>query len=426
MNLRKTWLIAKREYLYNFRRRSFLMTAFVVPLITFAGLAIVFSLLQGTLDDTSAYKAIGVVDQAHVLVDPSGAELTTLPAPFQLIMSVDEANAALRAKTLDGYYVLGDKFVNGGTVDVYNRPDLALNEGLNTKFTEMVKKTLAAEIGNPQLTTRLQDPLGKMTLRKVGTTQDLDETALIAGFFVPFIFMMLIFIATMTASQFLVSGVTEEKENRMMELFVTSTRPIEMLWGKIVGMGALGLTQLLIWGVIGLGLSSLRGSFNLGQVLADLQIAPSFFLLLLAYFLLGYLLFGVLMTGLGATADAAQDGRQLSSIVAILSMLPIFFFVNILLEPNGRLAVFFSMFPFTAPLGMILRISSTTVPTEQIILSLGILLVSALVMSWAAARLFRVAMLSYGKRLGLRGIFGAIQHGQQIVFTSHKRKEAQL
>src|SRR5260221_14698885 len=100
--------------------------------------------------------------------------------------------------------------------------------------------------------------------------------SLLSLFFLPMILAMIIFMSTTTTSQFLMSGLADEKENRMMELFITSARPTEILWGKILGLGALGLTQMLVWGIIGVGFLGTRVNIDLGQTLANLEITPAY------------------------------------------------------------------------------------------------------------------------------------------------------
>ncbi|MFN8419190.1 MAG: hypothetical protein U0528_08115 [Anaerolineae bacterium] len=209
MNIRKILLIAKREYWFNFRRRSFLFTAFVIPLITFGGLFVVFNLLNQTLEDISSYKNIGIVDQASVF------DSTTLPAPFKLIASEDQAAVDLQSKALDGYYVLGSDFLSTGQVRTYNRQELTLNEAINDKFTDALKAGLASKLGDANLVTRLVDPLADTTIYRLGSDQPLDESALLGSFFVPFIFVKCndqLQRHDGNSSQFIMSGLAEEKE----------------------------------------------------------------------------------------------------------------------------------------------------------------------------------------------------------------------
>jgi ABC-2 type transport system permease protein len=219
--------------------------------------------------------------------------------------------------------------------------------------------------------------------------------------------------AITVTSQFLMSGMAEEKENRMMELFVTSTRPSEMLWGKILGLGALGLTQIVVWGGFGLGFAATRGT-DLGHLLAGFQVTPGVLVMMLAYFVLGYALFGSIMAGIGASVNAEQEGRQISGVLGTIGVLPFMLFFFYFTDPNGPVPVIMSMVPFTSPVGMILRVFWADVPTSDILISLGILALSVVVMIWLAGRIFRMGMLNYGRRLGIRDVIRTIRERRRV------------
>ncbi len=416
MSLHKIWLILQREYLYNIRRRSYLFTAIVIPIVSFAlsGLASNFAVSQ--LDDVGNYQHIGVVDSARIM---SGIKL---PAPYVLLDSEPIAKAGLQNGQLDLYYVLPTDYVTSGHVDSYSRASLA--PGLDGQFLKLVRQALATKVQNPALITRLQDPAPNYKIRRLGSTQVYDQSVLFSSFIVAFGFGLLLFLSISTTSQFLMSGVVEEKENRMMELLVTSSRPSEMLWGKILGLGALGLTQIIIWALLGLVYLIVRGSLDVGTTLANLQITPGLLVLIMAYFVLGYLMFGALMSGLGISVNAEQESRQLSGVISFIAVIPFVLIFSFLSDPNGTLPVIASMFPLTAPLSMILRMAFTTVPPIQIVLSLAILALSAATAIWLAARLFRLGMLNYGKRLGLRGIIGIAFGGRRVITSGATQTEA--
>jgi ABC-2 type transport system permease protein len=425
MNLRKIWLIARREYLFNFRRRSYLFTAFVLPLIIVVAMMLIIGLLTETMESTSSFKAVGIVDKAGVLSDSAGVPTVKLPELFRLEASEEQANTDLQSHTIDGYYVLPADYLRSGHIDVYNRANLALTEGVNNELTSTIKLALASRIGDPALAERIQDPLKALAVYKVGSTEKLDETSVMSVFIVPTIFGLLVFMSVTVTSQFLMSGMVEEKENRMMELFVTSTRPSEMLWGKLLGLGALGLTQIVVWALFGVAFASTRGA-NIGQTLANLQLTPGLLLMGLAYFILGYLLFGSVMSGIGALVNAEQEGRQLSGILGTVGVIPFMLSFSYLTDPNGTIPRVLSLFPFTAPVGMILRVSWAVVPPGEILLSLGIMALTVVGTIWLSARLFRLGMLNYGKRLGLRDVVRAIREGRQAIVSRAQRKEASL
>lgn len=425
MNLRKIWLIARREYLFNFRRRSYLFTAFALPLIIMVVMVLVIGLLTETMESTSSFKAVGIVDKAGVLSDSAGVPTVKLPQLFRLEASEEQASADLQSHAIDGYYVLPADYLRSGRIDVYNRANLALTEGVNSELTSTIKLALASRVGDPALVERIQDPLRALAVYKVGSSQKLDETSVMSVFIVPTIFGLLVFMSVTVTSQFLMSGMVEEKENRMMELFVTSTRPSEMLWGKLLGLGALGLTQIVVWTLFGVVFASTRGT-DIGQTLANLQLTPGFLLMGLAYFILGYLLFGSVMSGIGALVNAEQEGRQLSGILGTVGVIPFMLSFSYLTDPNGPIPRVLSLIPFTAPVGMILRVSWTVVPPGEILISLGIMALSVVGTIWLSARLFRLGMLNYGKRLGLRDVIRAIREGRQAIVSRAQRKEASL
>jgi ABC-2 type transport system permease protein len=424
MSVSKILLIAKREFWVNFRRRSFLFTAFGVPVITSVALLIVFRLLGDSLQDVSAYKAVGIVDTAAVVAAPSGQPAITLDAPFVWVSGETEAAAKLKDKSLDAYYVIPADFMTEGKITSYHRPELTISESINDRFEEVLKAALAARFGDANLSQRLVDPLDKVKIFRVGNPQELDESALFGSFFVPFIVVMLVFSAIISTSQFILSGLAEEKENRMMELFATSARPTEMLWGKVLGLGGLGLSQLLIWVSLGAALAALQGNLDIGRQLANYSITPSFLGLLLVYFLLGYLVYGTIMAGLGALVNAEQEGRQYAGLISLLAIAPVLFITQFLENPNGQVPTFLSLFPFTSPIGMIMRLSWASVPPEHVLLSIGLLVATAAAMIWVSARLMRIGMLNYGKKLNLRDILRSLIEGRTLISSGEIRDDA--
>lgn len=409
MNFRKIGVIARREYTVNVRRRSFLFAVFVVPLIVMGALALVFSLLRQQLEDVSAYTSVGVIDDAKIFTD------APLPAPFLIMENTDEATTALQQGKIQGYYVVPAEFYRQGQLSAYTRRDLPFNDGLNAQFNDAIKAALAAQLGRPELATRAADPLAKVKIFRVGSDQQVDENALFGSFLIPFIFVMVIFTSSLSTAQFLLSGMVEEKENRMMELFITSARPTEMLWGKLIGLGALGLTQLAVWGGLAVTVGIAQGTVNFAQILATYQITPGYLLLLVAYFFLSYVTFGTIMASLGALVNAEQEGRQISSFVSLLGIAPVFFIAQFLQNSNGDLPRFLSLLPFTAPTAMILRTAWGTVPPAEIALSLGLGLLMIVVLLSLAGRLMRLGMLNYGKKLSLGEIIRSIRTGGQLI-----------
>jgi ABC-2 type transport system permease protein len=202
------------------------------------------------------------------------------------------------------------------------------------------------------------------------------------------------------------SGVVEEKANRVIEVLITSIAPIQLLLGKIIGLGALGLTQMLIWLLVG-GVLLVAG-----QNAASLQgvvLSAELVLISLVYFLLTYFLFAGLMAGIGASAGSEQESRQYASIFALLIIVPIFFIGTLITDSENPVITVLTLIPFTAPLTVILRLSLDSVPAWQLVASLSILLVSTILVVWGMARVFRWSLLLYGKRPTPRQLWNVIR-----------------
>jgi ABC-2 type transport system permease protein len=405
MNLGKVWLIIKREFTVSLRRRSFLFTVFGMPLFFVGIMLLVGAVTAQTSENVSGFTNIGVVDEANILGS------TTAPKPFQLIATVEEAKSAMAAGQIQGYYVVPTDFMTMriGTVEAYYRQDLAFNDGLLEDLHDWIHKALATSLQSPELVERLTSPLEEMQYYQTSNpTRPVDEGGLFVAIIVPFVLSFLTYMLILTSSQFVMSGLAEEKENRMMEMFITSARPSEMLWGKLIGMLLLSLLQVFIWAGYALLASLLAGSFRLERALAAIQLSPSMLLTVMLFVLLGYFFYGSIMAAIGALANAEQEGRQIASLLGLVCLSPIMFSIAFILEPNGPLATFISIFPFTAPVGMSLRMGLAQVPQEQVIGALLILLISTAVIMFVAAKLFRFGMLQYGKRPSLKTLIGVV------------------
>jgi ABC-2 type transport system permease protein len=212
----------------------------------------------------------------------------------------------------------------------------------------------------------------------------------------PLFFATILLISSTTTSGFLMSGLVEEKTNRVIEVLVTSVTPMQLLTGKIVGLFLLGLTQILILLVIGfVGVVIAQQSDSTSSIVFPLDLV----VLGIIYYLLSYFILASVMAGVGAIAGSEQESRQLSVFITLPFILPLFFIVNFFMDPNGNLAVFLSLFPLTAPMAVLMRVGITAVPAWQIILSILLMVITSVVLVWAAAKIFRWGLLLYGKRL---------------------------
>jgi ABC-2 type transport system permease protein len=201
---------------------------------------------------------------------------------------------------------------------------------------------------------------------------------------------------------YLMQSVVQEKESRIIEIILSSVRPTPLLLGKILAMGLLSLLQV----------ATLAGTFilivsqagNLSAAVGNVHIGAGTVVVLVVYFLLGFLLFGSLMAAIGALTTSVRESQNLVAVVTLPAAIPYFFLAIFTEEPNGPLAVILSLFPLTAPLSMVMRVSAATVPVFQLVLGVVLLALAVAFAIWLAGRVFRVNVLLMGNMPKLRDI----------------------
>jgi ABC-2 type transport system permease protein len=434
MSWRKIWLVLRREYLFNFRRPSFLFTAFGVPAISLGAMFLIIQFTSNRETNLDNYQHIGYIDEAGVVVSP-----VTDPAAsyygYQSVMSPDltapaaDDSAALQAyygdlqayatqqvvdNQLDAYFVISADYSLTGGVQLYS--DKTIPQALHTNIEEFMRFQVGSRAPDD-----LSVPVSRLgeehfTLRDINSNKEITQTALIGRVLLPFIFVMIYFMATSTTAQFLMSGVVEEKENRLMEIFATSLRPIEMLWGKLLGLGALALTQVIFWSAAGVLIAVFNQDAR--DFISGVTFKVTDIALLVVLFVLNFLVFSAGMLGIGAAVTAEAESRQIAGFFTFASVLPIMFLATFFSNPNGALPVFFTFFPLTAATGLMLRFAMTTLPTWQIALSVAIQVMAVIGAMWLAAKVFRLGMLMYGKRLTPRELWRAIREGRTVLTTA--------
>jgi ABC-2 type transport system permease protein len=407
----RVWLVARHEYLHNLRRGGFLFAAIGVPLLTVALMVIVFAITVQAETDTTRVGRVGYVDQSGVL-----AEAVNQPEYFERFETVEAAEAAL-AGEIGAYFVVTPEYMNTGRIRLISNSDTP--ESLEDDIDAFLLANLSTQ-ADPDVAHRLADPANSSVLT-LDNGRVIEDTAAFGVIIAPFLFVMIFLLASQTTSGYLMSGVVEEKSNRIMEILVTSITPFELLAGKIIGLGLLGLTQLAIWAVM--GTIALRFGQNI-EFLSAVSFPPDLLLISLIYFLLGYFFFASLMAGIGAVVGSEQESRQFASIFSLLLVIPFFAIVEFFNNPDGALVTFLTLFPLTSPVAVILRMGFGVVPTWQLIASIVLLIVTAVVVTWASARIFRWSLLMYGKRPNLRQVLSAVLRSRGMETTATGERNA--
>lgn len=407
--LNRSLIVARFEFLKIVKRKQFLLITFGFPIFFLLIMAIPMMANLMVFDDDPDLKSIGYIDQTGLF--NLSSENT---AGSQVIVSVkkinesiefiqytvnEEAEKAIISKTISSYIIIPDDYLQNGTIELYST-----NSGfdfqemeLSARLSEIIITTLLTDKVDDDTLGRIIEPVD-MKLFTIDTAGDVREKGIsdiIGDFALPFITGMLLIITIFSASGYLLRGVAEEKETRVIEIILSSLSPRELLTGKIIGLGCVGLLQITIWISIG----------TMGSIyVLPVVIKPLVLLLAFVYFILGFLLFASIMAGVGAISGSMQESQQLVGIFTFIAIAPMMFMQVLITKPDGAISTFFSLFPLTSPVAMLSRIAVSDVPVYQIAASILILIVSVYFVIILSSRLFRVGLLMYGKRPDIRTI----------------------
>lgn len=407
----KTFIVARHEFLKTVRRKEFLFMTFVFPLLL-AGIAIIPSLLVSTA--TVEDQRVGYIDMTGSFEFPesfisegfSAGPLEAKPLTIELVRYEEnsEAREALRSGRISSYIIVPENFLETGVIELCSSKKEMSVPGaeLSAELSDIAIDSLLKDRVNESVLQRVKDPIN-LRLYNIGDNGESSEQGIaeiLASFGLPFLTGFLLFFSIFTASGYLLRGVAEEKENRIMEVLLSSATPTELLTGKIIGLGAVGLLQIIVW----LSVIVIGGGYAL-----PVRVDPTILFLALIYFLLGFLFFASMMAGIGAITGSLQESQQVAGIFTFAAAFPLVFMQLILTNPDSPAAVFLSLFPFTSPVTMLSRIAASEVPFYQITASLFILFVSIHVVIIISSRLFRIYLLMYGKRPEVKEILKSIR-----------------
>lgn len=392
--MNKLWLVIQREYLYNLLRKSFIFTAFVLPLLIMGGMYLVIMLAEDSAseDKLDEYNRIGYVDEVGFLESVTNPDFDRF-IPYE---SEEAARAAFEKGDLDAYIVVPEDYLQTGRVSYFAKKGIPFV--MQDEIDDFLRLGVSSLAPPDVPVERLRNP-ANTKMHILGEDEPMNEEALVGRFILPIIFAVLFIFTVLTTSQFLMSGVVEEKENRVMEILITSIRPGQLLVGKVIGLGALALTQVIVWLAAGIIIAIVTDRLDF---IREMNFKPLEVVLMVAYFLLSFLLFAGIMVGVGASVTAEQEARQFASIFILIMISPSWFIAAFIKSPGGAVATFFSLFPFTSPVTNLFLIGLGEASTEQVIGSLVILVVSIGVVLWASVKIFHAGMLMYGQRLGLK------------------------
>ncbi len=378
---------------------------FIVPLIALLAIG-VFQLISGIAKPTAEVTAIGYVDEA------GGFDQYTSQGNITLVRfdTPDEATEALVKEDIEEYFVIPPDYVSVGVITRYTmQKELIAPPAVEAAIRNFLSSNLLAGKVPTDTATRIQAPLNLVTITLTATGTVAPEQGGFGNFVIPVIFSMLLVFAIIFSSTYLLQGLGEEKENRLIEILLSSVSTRQLLTGKILGIGAAGLVQVVVW-VISAPLLLNLASSSIGGFISTIQLSASFLVLAVVYFILGYLLFAVISAGIGAISSGSREGQQLIAIFTVPLISPLWFMSLPMLFPNNPIWVFLTIFPITAPVEVMIRLGVSGVPAWELATSIVVLVLSIIGALFLTVRVFNTYLLMYGKRPGLGEVIRSLRN----------------
>jgi ABC-2 type transport system permease protein len=306
-----------------------------------------------------------------------------------------DLDARVSRKEIEGYIILPPDLLQTGQPEfsARNAADLFTQSKVENSINRALRSQRMVENGiDEKKIERMSQPVSLKTTGAGGK-----ESKGESSFYLVFGLGLLIYMSVLLYGQFVLGAVIEEKETRIAEILFSSMRSFPLMMGKLIGVSLVALTQMGIWAVAFLSFSAwLAGSsFTLPHI------PPMVFVYFVLFFLMGYFIYATFYAVVGSMVTTTQEGGQLALPIVLLLVMGFYLSFNVIRSPNSSLAFWASMFPFFAPITMLVRIVTETPPLWQILLSLGIGVVTVVGMMWVAARIYRVGMLMYGKKASI-------------------------
>ena len=427
--MNKTLLIARSEYLRRVLTKGFVLGVLLAPV----GMALLFALplLTSLISSDDGERRVAVLDESGQLYQ---AVAQAVPERFDVERTtapLDSLRAQVLDERLDMAIVLPPSLLTGaGDATAYTRAGggLAQFDDVQSAVRDAVRGVRLREVGAPAEVQAVLDERPGLQSVTVTATGDAADGAFVAsaiGYVSGFVIYFLVFIY----GAMVMRGVIEEKQNRIVEVMASSVRPFELLMGKVLGIGAVGLTQIALWTALGAAVLTVLGPllvafagspgaavpgaamggappadlpFDVGAITALLT--PGFLLILVLCFLGGYLFYAALFAAVGSAVEQESDAQSLTIPVTLPAIVPILFLFPMLEQPDSTLSVVLSILPPFSTVLLPVRVVVTDVPFWQIALSLGLLAAAFVGAIWVAARVYRVGILMYGKKASFRDL----------------------
>ncbi len=396
--MNKTIKVARFEYLHHVGKKRFWITLISAPL-GMVVLILVTTLITFMTIDKSP---IGFIDQAGLITQVKDPNYKPgfLDIEIEMVPYTDEATARadVENKTLQAFFIIPAGYESTYQVEYY------ANKMPSSDITEEVISFLSRNLrlgDNIPNLERIQAG-SQISLRSLDGSQQSDGTGW-HRIVVPILIGLIYFVLVMSSGGYLLQSLVEEKQNRTMEIMITSVTPNQLMVGKTIGNISVGLTQIGFWALVAaIALFIMR---NRIPFLNDLNLSAGYVILSLGMMILSFIVNAGIMATIGATMTTVEEGQSITGLIVVPMMLPFYFMQAFFTNPNGTLPKVLSYIPVSAPLSMSLRMAFTNIPAWEIILVYAILIISAVLVLWLSGKAFSLGMLEYSKRIRIRDLF---------------------
>lgn len=418
-------IIIRREFMERVTKKSFIITTLLMPILML-GLMVAPVLI--TQFSGSEARTIAVVDEASVIAPRLQ---NVAEANFRTEQVYANVDSALADESVDAVLLIPDNIMDGGSalrLFTKGTSSMMLEEAITSQVNDIIEQSRLKSYDIDNLDAIIDAVHSDVTLQSIRTADDgsTSESSTMLSYLLGMVLTFLLYMCLLLYGQMVMNSIIEEKNNRVLEIIVSSVTPTKLMLGKICGIGLVAVTQIVIWGVILATASAfVMPALMSPQVTADLAMSaqgvdPSqlstdidllqaismlgntayilqIFGLLLLFLVGGFMLYAAIYASIGSAVDNVQDASQLQSVIIIPIVLGIIFGMQAASDPSSSLALWTSIIPFTSPMVMMARIPFG-IPAWEIVTSLVVLYASFFAMVWVAAKIYRVGIFMYGKK----------------------------
>lgn len=423
-NYRKIGTIISHEFITKVKNKWFLIATIIGPILMVAVFAVPAIITYFTMQTTT--QKIPILD----LTNKYGSNIVEQNKNvfYQSSSTIQALSDSVRHDQISSFIVVDTNMIAKSQVTLYSKGSggLSANDKIIKAVAEVRTKELLSKSGIDTSTyTNISKAVEIKELKLFDDkSKDAEENDSDFQYMLAYIIAFAIYMMIILYGSKVMNGVIEEKANRIVEIIVSSAKPFEIMFGKVVGIGLVGIVQVLVWVILGIvilyvaaplmqslgadatsatqipGMGSEAISKEMVSSMTFPTISPLIIFALFFYFLAGYFIYATLYAGIGSAVDQESDAGQISTPITILIIVPILMISAIVNDPNSTMSVVLSLIPFFSPILMLARIIVTdgVLPMWQVILSVILCVLTFLGSLWVAAKIYRIGILSYGKK----------------------------